>query len=170
MNSQGTESAAQTASARPQPPQVVQGRERISAQQSGQGEAKADWPRTVRPAEQPANELRSRTEMARTETSNGRTMARVERPTQPSPTDIAKLNEQLRALENKVASVIAIRRNSELFARVEALEAQYAKANQLSGKTKTRFDLLRLNMARKLPGPSPEMPATEPFIPPVVGR
>lgn len=167
-------SAAQTAKPDPKPtdalPRAVPGRERVPVQQTGQRERMVNRARSTRPAEQPAKASRSQAEVGRAETGEGRTLARVESPKQPPSTNVAKLNEQLRALEIEVGRAVAVRRNSELFARVEALEARFARANQLSDKTKRRFDLLRLNMAKKLPGSAPERPPFEAVIPPVTGK
>ncbi|MHC1763062.1 MAG: hypothetical protein AB9869_01980 [Verrucomicrobiia bacterium] len=169
-----TDSAAQTARAGPKPtralPGPFPGRERVPVQQTGQRERMVNRARPTRPAEQPAKASRNQVEVARAGTGEGRTRAKGEGPKQPPSTNIANLNEQLRALEVEVGRAVAVRRNSELFARVEALEARFARANQLSDKTKRRFDLLRLNLAKKLPGSAPERSPFETVIPPVTGR
>jgi hypothetical protein len=83
---------------------------------------------------------------------------------------MAKVDLQLRELEAEVARIVALRRNSDLFDRVKALEKRCIQANQFSGNLKKRFDILRLNMTRKLPGAATERPSIEPIVPPVVGR
>jgi hypothetical protein len=88
----------------------------------------------------------------------------------PAPVTAAKLDEQLRQLEAEASRVVALRRNSELFARVDLLEAQYARANLLTGKTKRRLDLLRATMAKKVPGASQQRTITGPLLGPGDGR
>jgi hypothetical protein len=147
---------------------VTQDREGVAAQRPPQREARADRPPSGKIVEQPAQNTRSQAEVAKA--GKRLTLAKAEPPKHLPPNDLMKGDAQLRELETKVAAAVAIRRSSELFGRVDALEAQYAKANLLSGKVKARFDLLRLNMARKLPGPPRERLSIEPFIPPVVTR
>ena len=167
-----TASAAKTDTPKPNPPQTRQARELVPAERTGKPVAvvAADRPRAVRPAQQTAKGARSQAELGRSIIGRRQTPEKLPSSKQPPRIDIVKLDRQMRDLESDVAKVVALRRSSDLFARVDALEAQYAKANRLSAKTKNRFDLLRLNMAKKLPGPPPERPSVEPFIPPVVGK
>jgi hypothetical protein len=146
-----------------------QGREPAPVSQPGRRESQAA-PRSYAKAEPPAHDRRNQNETARSESGQRRTLARVITPSQPSRSSTANLDQQLRELEMNVASVVVVRRNSELFGRVEALEAQYAKANRLSEMTKRRFDLLRFNLARKVLGPRSEPQPVEPFLPPIMGR
>jgi hypothetical protein len=92
-----------------------------------------------------------------------RSTAQESRTSVPSPpVAIADLDRQLRQLEARVASAVAVRRNYELFAQVDSIEAQYAKARHLSGRRQMRLDLLRSNMIKKMLGPPPGRPLPQP--------
>jgi serine/threonine protein kinase len=129
-------------------------------------------PRTPRltpgsPAQRMAQRPPRQVEVARAETGQRRTSGRTNAP-KPAPRasiDVAQLDKQLQKLETEVARVVALRRNSDLFPRVESLEAQYTRANQLSEQRKKRLDLLRANMEKKLPGASPQRAINEPLAP-----
>ena len=135
-----------------------------------QREAKPDRQLSVKPAELPTRGVPRQTELARTGTAQGPSSAKGARLPLPAPLDMAKVNVQLLELETEVARIVAIRRDSDLFDRAKALEARCARANQLSGNLKKRFDILHLNLTRKLPGAAPERPSIEPTIPPVAER
>jgi hypothetical protein len=75
-------------------------------------------------------------------------------PGRAAKVDSAQLDQQLHSLEVEVARAVALRRSSELFARADYLETQYAKANELNPTIRKRFGIRRVTMAKKLPGGS----------------
>lgn len=160
-------SRGQEAVSKPKPARSVENRASAPASSGTDRE-----PRTPRltpgsPAQRMAQRPPRQTEMARATTAPRRNPGRTnaQKPAPRASVDVAQLDRQLDKLETEVARVVALRRNSELFAVVDSLEKQYSKANQLSEKRKKRFDLLRANMEKKLPGAAPQRSINEPLAP-----